>query len=231
MDREADEARQIQQSLLPRSSPFIPGFAVTGVSVPAGAVGGDWYDFIPLDDGRWGLVLADVSGKGTGAALLMSATRGMIRSLATCCGPANVLTKLNRLLVEDFPCGRFVTMIYAVLDPATRTLIFASAGHLPPLLLDGNGARFLETEKGIPLGLGYGEYSEREINLSPDSRLLFYSDGITEASNAQQEEFGAQRLRTHAQDRDACPEGILDTVRAFASGVLQDDATAILIKA
>jgi sigma-B regulation protein RsbU (phosphoserine phosphatase) len=117
MDREADEAREIQQSLLPHSSPFIPGFAVTGVSVPAGAVGGDWYDFIPLDDGRWGLVLADVSGKGTGAALLMSATRGMIRSLATCCGPANVLTKLNRLLVEDFPCGRFVTMIYAVLIP------------------------------------------------------------------------------------------------------------------
>lgn len=231
MDREAEEARQIQQSLLPRSSPFIPGFVVTGVSVPAGAVGGDWYDFIPLDDGRWVLVLADVSGKGTAAALLMSATRGMVRSLATCCGPANVLLKLNRLLVEDFPSGRFVTMIYAVLDPAMRTLTFASAGHLPPLLIDGSGARFLDTEKGIPLGLGYGEYSERQIALPPESRLLFYSDGITEAMNREQEEFGAARLLTHAQQPNACPELILETVRAFANSSLQDDATAILIKA
>lgn len=231
MDREAEEARQIQQSLLPRSSPFIPGIAVTGVSVPAGAVGGDWYDFIPLDDGRWGLVLADVSGKGTAAALLMSATRGMVRSLAACCGPANVLTKLNRLMVDDFPSGRFVTMIYAVLDPATHTLTFASAGHLPPLLVDNAGARFLDTEKGMPLGLTYGEYSERQIALPLHSRLLFYSDGITEAANADDEEFGAERLRIHAQHLDVCPETILDTVRAFANSPLQDDATAILIKA
>jgi len=114
MSREADEARSIQQALLPRSSPFIPGFRVSGLSIPAGAIGGDWYDFIPLENGRWGLVLADVSGKGTAAALLMSATRGMLRSLAqTGSGPAEVLTRLNKLMVEDFPCGRFVTMVYA----------------------------------------------------------------------------------------------------------------------
>ncbi len=232
MDREAEEARQIQQSLLPRSSPFIPGIVVAGVSVPAGAVGGDWYDFIPLEEGRWGLVLADVSGKGTAAALLMSATRGMVRSLAACCGPANVLTKLNRLLVEDFPSGRFVTMIYAVLDPASRTLTFASAGHLPPLLIDPAGARYVATEKGMPLGLSYGEYSERQIDLPPDSRVLFYSDGITEATNPAQEEFGPDRLRKEAQRAEACPETILDTVRTYADGAgLQDDATAILIKA
>jgi sigma-B regulation protein RsbU (phosphoserine phosphatase) len=232
MDREADEARQIQQSLLPRSSPFIPGMVVAGVSVPAGAVGGDWYDFIPLDDGRWALVLADVSGKGTAAALLMSATRGMVRSLASSCGPADVLTKLNRLMVEDFPNGRFVTMIYAVLEPSTRTLTFASAGHLPPLLIDRAGARYLETEDGMPLGLTFGQYSEQQIDLPPDSRLLFYSDGITEAANFDEEEFGTDRLRTAAQDVDACPEKLIETVRQFANGHgLSDDATAILIKA
>ncbi|HYA24904.1 MAG TPA: SpoIIE family protein phosphatase, partial [Terriglobales bacterium] len=142
MSREAHEARVIQQALLPKSSPYIPGIVVSGLSIPAGAVGGDWYDFIPLEDGRWGLVLADVSGKGMAAALLMSATRGMLRSLAEAsCTPGEVLTKLNRLLVEDFPAGRFVTMVYAVLDPAKRTLTFANAGHLRPLLIAGEGPR------------------------------------------------------------------------------------------
>ena len=232
LDREAEEARQIQQSLLPRSSPFIPGIAVAGVSVPAGAVGGDWYDFIPLDAGRWGLVLADVSGKGTAAALLMSATRGMVRSLASSCSPAHVLSKLNRLLVDDFPNGRFVTMIYAVLDPATRTLTFSSAGHLPPLIIDEAGTRYVETEKGLPLGLTYSEYSEKKIHLPPDARVLFYSDGLTEATNPDHEEFGSNRLRAAAQEADACPDKLIDSVRQFVSGHgLQDDATAILIKA
>src|SRR5450759_5369019 len=120
MDLEAQEARAIQQALLPKSSPYIPGFVVSGLSVPARAVGGDWYDFIPFPDGRWGLVLADVSGKGTAAALLMSATRGVLRSLAqTGSGPAEVLTRLNQLMIEDFPSGRFVTMVYAELDPSS----------------------------------------------------------------------------------------------------------------
>src|SRR5262249_39454694 len=118
MEREAQDARTIQQALLPNSSPYLPVVAVSGMSIPAGAVGGDWYDFIPMKDGRWALVLADVSGKGTAAALLMSATRGMIRSMAeTSCGPATVLTRLNELLVADFPLGKFVTMVYAILDP------------------------------------------------------------------------------------------------------------------
>src|SRR5271154_814289 len=137
MNREALEARAIQQGLLPKSSPYIPGFAVSGLSIPAGAVGGDWYDFIPLDDGRWGLVLADVSGKGTAAALLMSATRGMLRSLAqTGSGPAEVLTRLNNMMIEDFPDGRFVTMVYAEFNPTKRVLRIANAGHLAPLLVD-----------------------------------------------------------------------------------------------
>ena len=149
MSVEEREARVIQQALSPKSSPYIPGFCISGLSIPAGAVGGDWYDFISFDDGCWGLVLADVSGKGTAAALLMSATRGMLRSLAqTCSGPGEVLTRLNRLLVEDFPSGRFVTMLLAVLNPSTRTLTFSSAGHRRPLLVDEQGARFLDSERG-----------------------------------------------------------------------------------
>src|ERR1700682_5422915 len=126
MTSEAQEARIIQQALFPKCSPYIPGFVVSGLSVPARAVGGDWFDFIPFPDGRWGLVLADVSGKGTAAALLMSATRGVLRSLAeACCTPSEVLQRLNRLLVEDLPPARFVTMVYAVLDPEKRTLTLA----------------------------------------------------------------------------------------------------------
>ncbi|HEV2715686.1 MAG TPA: SpoIIE family protein phosphatase, partial [Terriglobales bacterium] len=150
MSREAHEARIIQQALLPKSSPYVPGFAISGLSIPAGAVGGDWYDFIPLSNGKWGLVLADVSGKGTAAALLMSATRGMLRSLAEAgCGPGEVLARLNNLMVEDFPSGRFVTMVYAVLDPASRTLTFANAGQLRPLLVNEHSAHFLDTDRGM----------------------------------------------------------------------------------
>ena len=169
LDREAQEARTIQQALLPKSSPYIPGFAISGLSVPARAVGGDWYDFIPFSDGRWGIVLADVSGKGTAAALLMSATRGVLRSLAeACCTPGEVLTKLNELLVDDFPAGKFVTMVYAVLDPATRNVVFANAGHLRPLFIDCRGPAFLDAERGLPLGLSCGDYSETEITLPED---------------------------------------------------------------
>jgi sigma-B regulation protein RsbU (phosphoserine phosphatase) len=232
MSREANEARKIQEALLPRSSPYIPGFAVTGLSTPAGAVGGDWYDFIPFDDGRWGLVLADVSGKGTAAALLMSATRGMLRSLASACCPSEVLAKLNNLLVNDFPSGRFVTMLYAILDPASRILRYASAGHLRPLLIENGDEHFLDTERGLPLGIGSGDYSEAQVHLAPGSRLLFYSDGITEATNPDDDEYGADRLEQHFRRADASAESILEDVRRFANGAgLHDDATVILVKA
>ncbi|MGC1453344.1 MAG: GAF domain-containing SpoIIE family protein phosphatase [Candidatus Sulfotelmatobacter sp.] len=231
MDREAQEARGIQQALLPKSSPYIPGFTVSGLSVSARAVGGDWYDFIPFPDGRWGLVLADVSGKGTAAALLMSATRGVFRSLAeACCTPGEVLTRLNRLLVDDFPAGKFVTMVYAVLDPGTRTVVFANAGHLRPLFIDRHGEQFLDTERGLPLGLGCGDYSEAQITLSDGSKLVFYSDGITEAEDARAEEYGLSRLAKHAMKAGSSAVSILDDVRAFTNGSsLRDDATVVFV--
>jgi len=232
MSREAHEARLIQQALLPKSSPYVPGFAISGFSISAGAVGGDWYDFIPLDNGRLGLVLADVSGKGMAAALLMSATRGMLRSLAEAsCTPGEVLAKLNRLLVEDFPAGRFVTMVYAVLDPAKRTLTFANAGHLRPLLITSEGSRFLDNEKGLPLGIGFGDFSEVEVPFPQGSRIVFYSDGITEAVNGEEEEYGLQRLQDYVSRPDASSESLLADVRSFANGAgLGDDATVIFVK-
>jgi len=231
MDREAQEARAMQQALLPKSSPYIPSFAVSGLSVPARAVGGDWYDFIPFPDGRWGLVLADVSGKGTAAALLMSATRGMLRSLAeACCTPGEVLTRLNQLLVDDFPAGKFVTMVYAVLDPSTRTVVFANAGHLRPLFIDKQGEHFLETERGLPLGLGCGDYSETSITLSEGSKLVFYSDGITEAENAKGDEYGLCRLAGHAGKTGSSAVSIVDDVRSFVDGAnLRDDASVVFV--
>jgi sigma-B regulation protein RsbU (phosphoserine phosphatase) len=231
MSREAQDARVMQQALLPKSSPFIPGFVISGLSVPAGAVGGDWYDFIPFPDGRWGLVLADVSGKGTAAALLMSATRGMLRSLAEACtSPGEVLTKLNGLLVDDFPAGKFVTLVYAVLDPATRTVIFANAGHLHPLFIDEHGAHFLATERGLPLGIATGDYSETCISLSAGSRLVFYSDGITEAVDADEQEYGLERLAEHAVSAEASAVSIVDDVREFANGSgVRDDATVVFV--
>jgi sigma-B regulation protein RsbU (phosphoserine phosphatase) len=176
-------------------------------------------------------VLADVSGKGTAAALLMSATRGILRSLVeAACTPGEVLAKLNRLLVEDFPAGRFVTMVYAVLDPANRTLIFANAGHPRPLLITGMSAQFLDVERGIPLGLGLGEFSEVEVKLPIDSRMVFYSDGITEAENRVDEEYGLLRLQKHFSRTDASAESLLDDVRSFVDGSgLRDDASVILV--
>ena len=233
MSREAEEARSIQQALLPRSSPLIPGFRVSGVSIPAGSVGGDWYDFIPLPGGRWGLVLADVSGKGTAAALLMSATRGMLRSLAqTGSGPAEVLTRLNNMMIEDFPSGRFVTMVYAELDPSTRVLRIANAGHLAPLLLEPSGHRWIKHEHGLPLGISASKFSEAEVTLGQHSRIAFYSDGITEAEIDSGEEYGADRLLAQMQSPEVTPDSLLADVRRFTNGTgLRDDATVIMVGA
>jgi sigma-B regulation protein RsbU (phosphoserine phosphatase) len=209
----------------------------------AGSVGGDWYDFIPLRNGRWGLVLADVSGKGMAAALLMSATRGMLRSLAqTASGPAEVLTRLNNMMIEDFPSGRFVTMVYAELDPVSRLLRVANAGHLAPLLVEPSGHRWINHEHGLPLGISASKFSETEVTLGEHSRIAFYSDGITEAdidsagsdsaANDSGEEYGPERLLAQMQSPDVTLDGLLADVRKFANGTgLRDDATVILVRA
>ena len=233
--REAAEARIVQEALLPKTSPFAPGFSVQGRSLPAGAVGGDWYDFIPLSDGKWGIVLADVSGKGMAAALLMSATRAALRSMAdTCFGPGGVLQKLNRLLINDIPAGRYITMIFGIFDPAARKLTFANAGHPWPVFAsaNGSGTQALPTERGLPLGINESFYSEVDVELTPGSRLLFYSDGISEAEDPRGEEYGTRRILEQLDRSNICADSFLEDIKRFAGGRAQhDDATVILIRA
>jgi phosphoserine phosphatase RsbU/P len=230
---EKDEARVIQQTLFPRTSPQIQGFRIHGHCLPAGAVGGDWYDWISLPQNRWGLVLADVSGKGMAAALLMSATRGILRSIAYASfSPANVLQRLNELVVPDLPPSKFITMVYAVLDPAGGTLTFANAGHPWPMFVNSQ-VKFLQTNSGLPLGIGPGSYDEHKVELKPGSGIMLYSDGIVEASNQSAEEYGLERLVAHTQRRHDCTgRCVLEEVRQFAgTDTLADDATIILVRA
>jgi len=232
MAGELKEAHNIQTNLFPKKAPLIPGFNVTGICLPCLEVGGDWYDFIPLSDGRLGLVLADVSGKGMGAALLMSSTRSLLRLVAnTNQHPKEVLWQLNEILIKDFPSTRFVTMIYAVLDPKEQTLVFANAGHLNPLFINSSGINFLETSDGLPLGIAGSSFSECKITFNPGSRLVFYTDGVTEAMNTSEEEYGAERLFKHLSNPSASIQSILNDVQIFTKGQQQsDDVTVVMIE-
>ena len=229
---EQDESRRIQQNLLPRSAPELPGFRIEAQCVPVGAVGGDWYDYIPLSDGRVAIVLADVSGKGMPAALLMSATRGIVRSLAPLAsGPGEVLARVNQMLLSDFATGQYVTMIYGVLDPAARTLVFSSAGHPWPLLCHGTDVRPLHTDAGMPLGLLPCEFTEHTVKLCCDFRLLFYTDGISEELNREEQEFGCARLEQFIGNHDCDVECLMGLIREFRGDRPQtDDATVILLR-
>jgi sigma-B regulation protein RsbU (phosphoserine phosphatase) len=231
MQQEADEARTMQQALFLKATPLVPGFAFETAWHPAGSVAGDWFDFIDLGDNGYGIVLADVSGKGMPAALLMSATRAILRSLAKLhTSPGETLARLNQTLLEDFPNGKFVTMIYAVLDANSREVTVASAGHLRPLLINSHNT-FIDIEPGLPLGLAPSSYPEHKLQLKPGTHLLLYTDGITEATNRENEEYGATRLLEHFQQSDACVNGLIEEVREFGKGYDHpDDATVVLIR-
>jgi phosphoserine phosphatase RsbU/P len=231
MQRESAEARTIQQALFLKPVPLIPGFAFETAWHPAGSVAGDWFDFIDLGHERYGIALADVSGKGMSAALLMSATRAILRSLAPLySSPAQTLEHLNRAITEDLPTGKFVTIVYGVLDAGSRTLTLASAGHLPPLLINHH-CSFLELDTGLPLGLGVSSYPQCTITLKPGTQLLLYTDGITEAMDSTEEEYGPARLIEHFLQPGACVEGLIAAIRRFGTRPeLADDATAVLIR-
>lgn len=231
LQKESADARAIQEALFLKPVPLIPGFAIETAWHPAGSVAGDWFDFIDLGQDRYGIALADVSGKGMPAALLMSATRALLRSIAPQHpSPSETLAHLNRALLQDFPAGKFVTMVYGVLNARTRQLTLASAGHLQPLVINHKSA-FLELDTGLPLGLSESSYPEQTITLSPDTHVLLYSDGITEAENTAAEEYGAGRLLEHFLTRDACVEGLINEVKVFSGGCPRmDDATVVLLR-
>jgi serine phosphatase RsbU (regulator of sigma subunit) len=199
IEQELRVARLIQQTLLPKTLPELPGYDVAAYYQPAREVGGDFYDFVDLEDGRLGLVVGDVTDKGVPAALVMATTRTMLRAAAQrLFSPGEVLQRVNDVLVADIPPNMFVTCLYAVLDPESGHIVYANAGHdLPYRRRAGRneGAEELRAT-GMPLGLMPGmAYEEKEIELGKGESVLFYSDGLVEAHDPHREMFGFPRLQ------------------------------------
>ena len=208
IEHELQVARLIQQTLLPRDLPKLPGWQVAAYYQPARAVGGDFYDFFSFEDGRLGLVIGDVTDKGIPAALVMATTRSILRSAAMrLVSPGRALEHANDLLFPDIPARMFVTCLYAILDPATGLLLYANAGHDLPYRRHGNDVSELRAT-GMPLGLMPGmNYEEKETFLEPGDSILFYSDGLAEAHNPQREMFGFPRLMALLQQTNS---GVID---------------------
>lgn len=231
--REQAEARQIQRALLPEQDPVISGYAVDGLCLQLSAVGGDWYDYLDLGNGVWGIALGDVCGKGMAAALLMSATRSLFRTAAEGLeSPSEVLKRLNKALLKDLPVGRFVTLVYFVLDAKRATVRVANGGHPYPLFVrEQTNITELKTEKGLPLGLMNSEYSEIRLTLKAGDRVLIYTDGAVEATNGKGMEYGISRLVKSLQEPGVSAQSVLADVQEFAiGGMLSDDATAIVLR-
>jgi serine phosphatase RsbU (regulator of sigma subunit)/anti-sigma regulatory factor (Ser/Thr protein kinase) len=196
LEQELRVARLIQQTLLPKEVPDLPGWQLAIYWQPARAVGGDFYDFLPLPDGRLVLIIADVTDKGVPAALVMATTRAILRGAARrLLSPGAALERSNELLHPEIPPNMFVTCLYAILDPTSGRLEYANAGHdLPYLRHKGDVVEMRAT--GMPLGLMSGmHYEEKEATLAPGECVLFYSDGLVEAHNPQREMFSFPRLR------------------------------------
>jgi predicted ester cyclase len=198
IEQELHVARQIQQALLPEATPELDGWELSTYYEPAREVGGDFYDFLELEDGRLGLVVGDATGKGMPAALVMATTRGMLRAVVQSVeSPGEVLARVNEALVAEIPQNMFVTCLYAILDPTSGSLRYANAGHDLPYLQHHGGSDAEELRaRGMPLGLMPNtRYEEKEAVLALGDNALFYSDGLVEAHNPQREIFGFARLR------------------------------------
>lgn len=232
MRKDADEARRIQQDLFPVPIAGPGNLTVEGLCSPCWEVGGDWFDYIPLPGGRLGVVLGDVSGKGMGAALLMSSTRSILRLVAgTGASPGDVLARVNELLLNDLPAAKFVTLVYAVLADDGE-IVFANAGHPPPCLAGRGRVDPLHSDEGLPLGIRRGAFSERTVRLASGERLVLYSDGVTEAMDQGMEQYGEARLLRHLRTPTAGARTLLDDVRRFTgSHPVSDDITVLAIRA
>jgi serine phosphatase RsbU (regulator of sigma subunit) len=189
-------ARRIQQASLPKEVPEVQGWQINPHYQPAREVGGDFYDFLELEDGRLGLVVGDATGHGVPAALVMSTTCGMLRAVALSVdSPGEVLVRVNEALSDRIPPSMFVTCFYAILEPKSGRLLYANAGHDLPYVRRGKGAEELRA-RGMPLGLMPGmSYEEKEVILGAGEAALFYSDGLVEAHNPEGEMFGFPRLQ------------------------------------
>jgi sigma-B regulation protein RsbU (phosphoserine phosphatase) len=233
-------AREIQSRLFPKSSPHVPGFDIAGVSHAAEATGGDSFDYLPLPDGSWGILVADVAGHGMGPALLMAETRFCLRMTArSFISPAEILTQANRLLAEDLGGDNYVTVSLATIHPESRTLRHASAGHPSTWVLDANGKiRASLRRSGKPLGrqgiVAYGE--NPAMILESGDTLLQLTDGIDEAMRADGSLFTVERVLDLIRSHPTMPaaelaELICREARAFTQPEPQtDDFTVVIVR-
>ena len=239
LQNELEVASKMQQSILPASFPETPAYEIFGNMEAAREVGGDFFDVITLEDGRMGIAIADVSGKGVPAALFMMSSRTLLKGAAIGTPqPGDVLREVNSLLSEDNDSLMFVTLFYAVYDPASGKLSYANGGHNPPLIVHPDGSsEELPTTEGVALGvMGDLDYEQGEIELAPGDTAVLYTDGVSEAMNASEEEFGMERLHrvfADASQTDArsANGAVFDAVRAFADGTPQsDDITCLTLR-
>ncbi|HEV2580780.1 MAG TPA: SpoIIE family protein phosphatase [Ktedonobacteraceae bacterium] len=236
IEQELQTARSIQHAFLPRDVPALPGWQFAPYYQPAREVGGDFYDFLPFADGRLGLVIGDVTGKGIPAALVMATVHTMLRTAVQgIISPGEVLARVNALLATDIPPGMFVTCFFALLDPQSGQLHYANAGHEPPYR-QHNGSAIELWATGMPLGMLPGtHYEEYEATLVPGESLLFYSDGLVEAHNPGHEMFGFPRLqKLLAEHTDGMPliDVLLDELKSFtgAEWEQEDDVTMLTLQ-
>lgn len=238
LEDELGIARRIQMTFLPSSDPQIPGFDVAGINIPSTAVGGDYYDFIPIVSNQFGIAIGDVSGKGIPASLIMAAFRaGLKAEIRNNFAIRAILHKVNNLLYESIERDMFVTAVYGVLDAKNRIFTFSNAGHNPPILKRGTGEVEYLGEGGMALGAIQGSlYEERPVSLIKGDILLFYTDGVTEVIDESGQEFGVKRLlqflddSRHLTAREII-EYIVGETKKFGSLNREiDDLTMIVIK-
>jgi sigma-B regulation protein RsbU (phosphoserine phosphatase) len=236
IEQELRIASQIQQSLLPQGRKRGAFFDAMGASVPCRAIGGDFFDYLDLADGRFGFALGDVAGKGPPAALLTAVLQGIFAAHTfVAVEPKETVARVNMALIHRSIESRFATIFFGVLDLQGR-LTYCNAGHNAPLLIGRNGVRRLE-EGGLIVGMfEHASYEQETVQLDPGDIVVVFSDGVSEALSAAGEEFGDQRLQSvvsgHLQDSpDATLEAMLDAVRAFTKGAVQnDDVTALVVR-
>jgi sigma-B regulation protein RsbU (phosphoserine phosphatase) len=237
-DRELQIAREIQRSLFPPRQPEVPGFEVAAESHPCYEVGGDSYDWVPLGGDRLALVIADVSGKGTPASLLMASVHASVQALAGTAAPFQVIARLNRFLFANTQASRFVTLFYGELDATSRRLAYVNAGHVPPYRLARDGTVSRLVDGGPALGLlDEASYEMGEVKLQPGDVVAMVTDGVTEATSPDDCEFGDDRvcaaLRTRADgSASAVLAGLVATVNDWVGAAgCADDLTALILKA
>ena len=243
LKKELDVAREVQQSFLPQSNPVIPGLEITSECIPASEVGGDYYDFIHLNDTCLGIALGDVSGKGTHAAFYMTLAKGFLRALTkSSLSPAHVLNAMNQLFYENTRRNAFISMIYTVFDVNAGKVILARSGHDPVIHYSTRDKKsYLVQAKGIALGLDRGDIfnkiiEEVEIPLIKDDIFILYTDGFTEAMNKNHEEYGTERLLTlithHAGSSAAELRNLIfkDVTQFRGKAIQHDDMTIVIVK-